>query len=110
MDNTTTLFIGAALGLVIGLSFSLRRRPENKSLHLILNKLNQIIMTQAEATQQINDLTTQVGKIRGEIQKLIDAAGNQPNITPELEAAIVSAKAAIQGIDEMNPDEETPPV
>ena len=63
-----------------------------------------IMVTQAEATAQIDALTAQVEKVAAEIQTLIDAAGSQPNLTPELEASINRLAAAVQTADEKNPD------
>lgn len=74
----------------------------------IIKLLNKIIMTQAEATQKINELTTQLGKVKAEVQKLIDAAQNQGNVSPELEAAILGAQTALQGVDDLNEDEQPP--
>jgi len=64
--------------------------------------------TQAEAAAKIDALTTQVEKVQGEIQTLIDAAGNQPNLTPELEASINRLAAAVQVADDKNQDAPAP--
>ena len=81
-------------------------------LYEINNKLNCIKMTNQEAIDKVNALTTQVNKVRAEVQKLIDAAQNQGNVSPELEAAINSAQTALQGVDDLNEDATTgePPV
>ncbi len=62
-------------------------------------------MTEQEAIQKINALTDQMAKVRTEVQALIDAANNQGNVSPELEAAITNAQNALQGIDDLNPDQ-----
>lgn len=72
---------------------------------LIIKLLKHIIMTQAEATDKINTLTTQLGKVKTEVQKLIDAVQTNGNVTPELETAILNAQTALQGVDDLNQDE-----
>jgi hypothetical protein len=76
---------------------------------LIQKQVKTILMTQEEAVQAVKDLTAQVGKVSTEVQKLIDAAQNQGNVSPELADAITAAKAALQGLDDLNADAtETP--
>lgn len=76
----------------------------------IANKLNFIQMTQAEAAQKLTEVANQLGKVRTEVQALVDAANNEQNISAELQAAIENVSAAVQGVDDINPDEvpETP--
>jgi prefoldin subunit 5 len=64
-------------------------------------------MTQEEAIAKLNAQATQLAKVRAEVQKFIDAAQNQGNVSPELEAAINSVQDAIQGVDDLNTDETT---
>jgi hypothetical protein len=75
----------------------------------IINKLNQIIMTNQEAIDKLNAQATQLAKVRAEVQKLVDAAQNQGNVSPELEAAITNVENAIKGVDDLNPDEVVNP-
>lgn len=66
-------------------------------------------MTAQEATQKINDLNTQVEKIKTEVQTLIDTVNNNPGTIPaEVEAAINQLAATVQGVDDMNPDATEP--
>jgi hypothetical protein len=78
-------------------------------LNFIIKKLNQIIMTQAEAAQKLNTALTQIGKVKTEVEKLKEAAQNAGNVSPELQAAIDGVSSAIQGVDDINPDEVTEP-
>lgn len=66
-------------------------------------------MTQEEAIAKLDAQAAQLTKIQTEVQALIDAGANQPNITPELEAAINRVGAAIQTVDDQNADATTPP-
>lgn len=75
-----------------------------------LNKNQETIMaTQAELTAQITGLTTQVQKVGGEVQKVIDALKNQPDVTPELQAAVDGLAAEIGIVDSKIEDEVVPP-
>lgn len=75
----------------------------------INHHLKSIEMTNQEAIDKINAQSTQLGKIKTEVQKLVDAAQNQGNISPELESAINGLQTAIQGVDDLNADEATAP-
>ena len=79
-----------------------------RKLDLILIKLEAIMATQAETVVQINALTTQVAKVRAEVQNLIDVIATGGNTTPELDAAVASLQSAMQGLDDLNPDAPTP--
>lgn len=68
---------------------------------LINSKMN--TMSIEALTTQVNDLNTQVTKIKGEIQALIDA--NNANDTTALQAAIDALATNIQEADDLNPDE-----
>lgn len=63
---------------------------------------------QAEVAQQLTDLTNQVNKAKTEItEKIADletAITNAGNTTPEVDAALASLKAAVQGVDDIVPD------
>lgn len=75
----------------------------------IIKLLKQIIMNQQEAAEKLNTVATQVAKVQTEVQKLIDTANGDDTVSPELQAAIDSVAAAVQGVDDLNADEETPP-
>jgi len=60
--------------------------------------------TQAEAAEKLNQVTAQLVKVQAEIQKLIDAAASEDEISPELQAAIDGVSAAAQAADDKNPD------
>lgn len=80
---------------------------------LILGAINQLkdsLMTsQAELAQQLSDLTAQTEKARaeivGKVASLEEAITNAGNVTPEVEAALASLKAAVQSVDDLNPDQ-----
>ena len=79
-----------------------------ESEKLIIKLLNQIIMTNAELKQQLEDITTQNEKARVEIlQKIADleaaiiAAGQT---TPEVDTALTALKASVQTDDDIVPD------
>lgn len=76
-------------------------------LQLHTKKLNQLIMTNEEAIAKLDAQATQLAKIQTEVQSLIDAATNQGNVSPELEAAINRVQAAIQTVDDQNADAPT---
>lgn len=70
-------------------------------------KINKIIMTQKEAVLKLADILAQVGKVRGEVEKLVAAAANQENISDELANAINDVQTAVGGVDDLNTDELT---
>lgn len=106
MDNIETLFIGAVIGLLTGLAWDKKR----SSQHLIINKLNYIMATQAELAQQLRDLTAQNEKARTEIlAKIADletALANAGNTTPEVDDALAALKASVQTDDDIVADTE----
>lgn len=69
--------------------------------------------TEAEVAAALQALTVQVNKIKGEVaaklQALADAIANQGNVTPEVEAALAELQAAVGQVDDLNPDDVTPP-
>lgn len=84
-----------------------------KSIH---SKIIQIMATQAELAQAVNQISTQVGKIKDETsglqQKITDlenAVGNQDNVSPELQAAVDALKAQVQVVDDLVADVPAPP-
>lgn len=107
MDKLSILFLGAVLGGIITYHWPRRKQ----SHYTIIHKLNQLIMTQQEAIQKLDTLATQVEKVKTEVQALVDAAGQEDEVSPELQAAIDRVSAAVQGVDDLNPDAtEEPPV
>lgn len=72
--------------------------------------------TQAEVVQVLNQVSAQLTKIKGETtglqQRITDletAVNNQPNVTPELKAAVENIKAQVQVVDDLVTDTPTPP-
>lgn len=62
MDNVTSLFIGAALGFILGITISMsRRRPNHKADY----KLDLIIKNQTNMANELDDLTTEVQETKG---------------------------------------------
>lgn len=74
----------------------------------ILNKLNQILMTQAELAQALTDAAAEAVKAKAEIvAKIADLEGaiaNAGNTTPEVDTALAALKEAVQGVDDIVPD------
>lgn len=66
-------------------------------------------MTDQEAIDKINNLTTQVGKVKTEVEALILAAQNQGNVSEALATAITNAQTALQGVDDLNADAQPAP-
>ena len=71
--------------------------------------------TQAELTQQIATLTTQVSKIGTETASLLTQVtdlqaiiANGPAVSPELQAAVDALAARIRVVDELVPDAPVP--
>lgn len=74
---------------------------------------DRIMSTQAEAAQQVRDLTTKINKIGTEtaktlekvtaLQAIIDA-GNGGQVSEELQTAINEATASAQATDDLTPD------
>lgn len=75
---------------------------------IIIHQQKKIIMTQQELAQALNDVSTQLDKVFGEItaeiQKLEDAINNAGGTTPEVDAALTSLKAKVQTLDDLNQD------
>lgn len=81
----------------------------SETVNFLKTQNQSIIMTQQEAIDKLNGQATQLAKVRAEVQKLVDAAANAGNISPELEAAINGVSTAIQGVDDLNADEVVNP-
>lgn len=76
----------------------------------ITSKLEAIMATQAELAASLRDLTAQVGKVRTEVlsavarlQAAVEAAGAT---SPEVDAALQDLRSAVQGLDDLNEDEQ----
>ncbi len=94
----------------------LERVSELKKLLLeSLANERQIMATQAELAQQLTEIAAQAEKARVEIvaaigalsarvDELEDALNNAGTVSPEVEAALAEVKAAVQTLDELNPD------
>lgn len=67
-----------------------------------------LMATQSEHAQALTDLAAQTEKAKAEVvakvQALEDALANAGNTTPEVDAAMVALKGAIQGVDDLNQD------
>lgn len=79
-------------------------KSDKEILQQIFKQNQTIIMTTQEAVDKLNGVATQLAKVRTEVQTLVDAAANSGNVSPELQAAIDSVSAAVQGVDDLNPD------
>jgi chromosome segregation ATPase len=79
--------------------------------HLIIKKLNQIIMEQSELAAQLTELQTQTEKAKAEIiAKIADletALSAADDVTPEVQAAFDALKASVQGVDDIVADAPT---
>jgi ABC-type transporter Mla subunit MlaD len=86
--------------------------PEN-----INQKLDRIIMTQAELSVALDKLTAQVGKVAAEqsnrfdtlsaeIKRLTDII-NAGEVTPEVGKALETVQAALESLDQSIPDAPT---
>lgn len=69
-------------------------------------RLERLMTKLDDATARMEALTAQMGKIKGEVQTLIDEvkAGGAGNTTPAFDAALDALTASIGGVDDMNPD------
>lgn len=94
MDNTTSLFIGAALGFIVGVQIALFRRRGNhdESQNLIINKLNQIIMTNAEILAKLEEADAQTNEIAADIADLVANSGVSAEVADRLTAHVEKLK------------------
>ena len=72
---------------------------------LILFKLNQILMTQAELAQAISDAAD---KIQKGINEVKDAIAKSGSTTPEVDAALARLQGFATDLDDLNPDAPPP--
>jgi ribonuclease HI len=74
----------------------------------VLRYLEKIMVSQAEFVVQLQALAAQAVKTKGEILAAIAAleaaVATAGDIGPEVQAAFADAKAAVQGIDDLNAD------
>ena len=81
---------------------------DNHGEHIIIKKLNQIIMEQSELAAQLTALQTQTEKAKAEIiSKIADLEGAldaADDVTPEVQAAFDALKASVQGVDDIVAD------
>lgn len=84
-------------------------------LQLIHEQNQQIMATQAELAQQINQIGQQVGKIKTEseatltkVNELQDIINNQGGVSPELQSAVDALKAQVQVVDDLVADTPAP--
>lgn len=102
--------VGIVIGLILG-GHPYFDTGTFKQFKLIHKKLDKMGKTQSEAAAQLNTIATQLGKVRTEVQKLVDAAANEDQISDELQTAIDNVQNAVQGVDDLNADvTEEPPV
>jgi len=80
-------------------------------VQLIHEQNKQIMATQQELAAQINQISTQVGKIKDEsnatlqkVQELQDVINNQGGVSPELQQAVDNLKAQVQVVDDLVTD------
>lgn len=76
------------------------------SLHL---KVDAIMASQAEQAAKLRALGVQLAKARGEIIAAVDrltaALATAGATTPEVDEATAALATAVQGLDDLNPDE-----
>ncbi len=61
-------------------------------------------MTNAEAVQALKDIVTQTSKVSDEVKKLIALVQGSGDVSQELADQITAVQSAIQGVDDLNPD------
>lgn len=81
-----------------------------RDIAAILNLLKGIQMNIQEATTAIQALTTQVNKIKVEVQALVTAVGNggAQTTTQEFDLALARLQEAVGDVDNLNPDAPPP--
>lgn len=83
--------------------------PGGGTLDSLHQKVDTIMATQAEQAEKLRAIGAQLAKARAEIIAAVDrltaavAAGG--NTTPEVDEATAALQAAVQGLDDLNPDE-----
>lgn len=88
-----------------------REKYNTELLHLILEKVNQFMATQAQLATELALVSAQVAKIGTEtqatLQRVADleaAIANAGNTTPEVDAALAALKAQVQVVDDLVAD------
>lgn len=86
-----------------------------KDQKIIQKQNQQIMLTQEQLVQGLNEVSAQVSKIKGEssatLQKVSDleaALNNQGNVSPAVEDAFNALKAQVQVVDDLIADTNTP--
>ncbi len=78
----------------------------------LLQKVDSIMATQAEQAATLRAIATQLAKVRAEIVRAVDrltqALATAGATTPEVDEATAALQTAVQGLDDLNPDEEEP--
>lgn len=121
MDNTTSLFIGAALGLIVGLEISsyLRRQRNNEFHNLIINKLKNMAVTLDQVLESVTNNATvgdsAIALLRGIKQQLdaVLAGGISPALQAKVDAIFAASeadKAKLEAAIVENTPAEEPPV
>jgi prophage DNA circulation protein len=79
-----------------------------QSLQMIINKLNQIQMTNEELVASLTSANAKVDKIKTEIQALIDIVAGSQNVPQAVVDAVNTLAGNLQSADDLNPDAPTP--
>lgn len=81
----------------------------HESLDSLHQKVDSIMATQAEQAAKLRAIGTQLAKARGEIiaavERLTAAVAAGGATTPEVDEATQALQLAVQGLDDLNPDE-----
>jgi len=76
----------------------------NNTLDLIIQKLNSIIMTDAELKDLLVTANEKVDKIKTEIQALKDLVAASENVPQDVVDAVNALGSNLQSADDLNPD------
>lgn len=80
------------------------------SLHSLHRKVRKVMITQAEFQTRIDAVDAKLGKAKAEIVAEIALLRSQlGQVTPEAEATLQRLEEKAGGLDDLNPDQETPP-
>lgn len=81
-------------------------------LHEVQIALERLLMTQAELTVKVSDLSTSVAKIGAEttksLQMIADLQTQVAGADPALVAAVDALATQLQSVDDLVPDQPTP--
>lgn len=84
---------------------------ESGGLDSLHAKVDTIMASQAEQAARLRAIGVQLAKARGEIIAAVDrltaAVAAAGGTTPEVDEATAALAAAVQGLDDLNPDEAT---